>query len=216
MVEGPSLADLVRAAAPDVDAEMRARLDATAAAMQRLKDTADSGAMAYDQMLGESNPEGNAIVQEAVDALKAQTRVMEQAAVALGVESLEIRGLRQPGQPGRGLPVISPGRRDSFIPSTEYLQGPCGRREARSSSLAAASGSALGAGGRNPVESGHERGEPGAAQRDEGFGRPLAELLGEKAGAVADAVHGAQDGVGLPEDAGEPPFAVVDAAVVVG
>ena len=92
VVEGPSLAALVRAAAPDVDAEMRTRLDATAAAMQRLKDTADSGAMAYDQMLGESNPEGNTIVQEAVDALKAQTRAIEQAAVALGVESLEIEG----------------------------------------------------------------------------------------------------------------------------
>ena len=92
VVEGPSLAALVRAAAPDVDAEMRTRLDATAAAMQRLKDTADSGAMAYDQMLGESNPEGNTIVQEVVDALKAQTRAIEQAAVALGVESLEIEG----------------------------------------------------------------------------------------------------------------------------
>ena len=100
VVEGPSLAGLVRAAAPDVDAEMRARLDATAAAMQRLKDTADSGAMAYDQMLGESNPEGNAIVQEAVDALKAQTRVMEQAAVALGVESLEIEGSDSLDNPG--------------------------------------------------------------------------------------------------------------------
>ena len=100
VVEGPSLADLVRAAAPEVDAEMRARLDATAAAMQRLKDTADSGAMAYDQMLGESNPEGNAIVQEAVDALKAQTRVMEQAAVALGVESLEIEGSDSLDNPG--------------------------------------------------------------------------------------------------------------------
>ena len=100
VVEGPSLASLVRAAAPDVDAEMRARLDATAVAMQRLKDTADSGAMAYDQMLGESNPEGNAIVQEAVDALKAQTRVMEQAAVALGVESLEIEGSDSLDNPG--------------------------------------------------------------------------------------------------------------------
>ena len=91
-VEGPSLASLVHAAAPDLDAEMRASLDATAAAMQRLKDTADSGAMAYDQMLGESNPEGNALVNAAVEALKAQTRVMERAAVALGVESLEIEG----------------------------------------------------------------------------------------------------------------------------
>ena len=92
MVEGPSLGSLVQAAAPDLDAEMRASLDATAAAMQRLKDTADSGAMAYDQMLGESNPEGNALVSAAVEALKAQTRVMERAAVALGVESLEIEG----------------------------------------------------------------------------------------------------------------------------
>ena len=100
VVEGPSLSSLVQAAAPDVDADMRAMLDATAAAMQRLKDTADSGAMAYDQMLGESNPEGNAIVQEAVDALKAQTRVMEQAAVALGVESLEIEGSDSLDNPG--------------------------------------------------------------------------------------------------------------------
>ena len=100
VVEGPSLSSLVQAAAPDVDADMRAKLDATAAAMQRLKDTADSGAMAYDQMLGESNPEGNAIVQEAVDALKAQTRVMEQAAVALGVESLEIEGSDSLDNPG--------------------------------------------------------------------------------------------------------------------
>ena len=100
VVEGPSLAALVHAAAPDVDAEMRTRLDATAAAMQRLKDTADSGAMAYDQMLGESNPEGNAIVQEAVDALKDQTRAIEQVAVALGVESLEIEGSDSLDDPG--------------------------------------------------------------------------------------------------------------------
>ena len=69
VVEGTSLASLAATAAPDVDAEMRAALDATAAAMQRLKDTADSGAMAYDQMLGESNPEGNALVSDAVQAL---------------------------------------------------------------------------------------------------------------------------------------------------
>ena len=92
VVEGPSLAGLVRSAAADLDAEMRARLDATAAAMQRMKDTADSGAMAYDQMLGESNPEGNALVSDVVGALEAQTRVIERIAVALGIESLELEG----------------------------------------------------------------------------------------------------------------------------
>ena len=92
VVEGTSLASLVSAAAADLDAEMRASLDATAAAMQRMKDTADSGAMAYDQMLGESNPEGNALVSDVVEALKAQTRVIERVAVALGVDSLELEG----------------------------------------------------------------------------------------------------------------------------
>ena len=100
MVEGTSLASLVNAAAPDLDAEMRAGLDATAAAMQRLKDTADSGEMAYDQMLGESNPEGNALVSAAVEALEAQTRVIERAAVALGVESLELEGSDSLDDPG--------------------------------------------------------------------------------------------------------------------
>ena len=92
VVEGPSLASLVNAAAADIDAEMQASLDATAAAMQKMKDTADSGAMSYDQMLGESNPDGNALVSDVVEALKAQTRVIERVAVALGVESLELEG----------------------------------------------------------------------------------------------------------------------------
>ena len=92
VVEGPSLASLVNAAAADLDAEMQSSLDATAAAMQRMKDTADSGAMAYDQMLGENNAKGNALVSDVVEALKAQTRVIERVAVALGVESLELEG----------------------------------------------------------------------------------------------------------------------------
>ena len=92
VVEGPSLASLVNAAAADLDAEMQSSLDATAAAMQRMKDTADSGAMAYDQMLGENNANGNALVSDVVEALKAQTRVIERVAVALGVESLELEG----------------------------------------------------------------------------------------------------------------------------
>ena len=100
VVEGPSLASLVQAAAADLDAEMRTSLDATASAMQRMKDAADSGAMAYDQMLGESNPEGNALVSDVVEALKAQTRVIERVAVALGVESLELEGSDSLDNPG--------------------------------------------------------------------------------------------------------------------
>ena len=100
VVEGPSLSSLVQATAADLDSEMRARLDDTAAAMQRLKDSADSGEMAYDQMLGESNPVGNTLVSAAVEALKSQTRVIERVAVALGVQSLELEGSDSLDNPG--------------------------------------------------------------------------------------------------------------------
>jgi putative iron-regulated protein len=91
-VAGASLAELVAAADPDLDAEMRARLDATLAAMRALKDTADRGEMAYDQMIGEDNPKGNAIVQAAIDALLEQTRTIEKIVVALDLGPLAFEG----------------------------------------------------------------------------------------------------------------------------
>jgi putative iron-regulated protein len=91
-VEGVSLSDLVRAADPALDDEMRARLDATMAAMGALKDTADRGEMAYDQMLAEDNPEGNALVQAAIDALLDQTKTIERIVAALGLGPLAFEG----------------------------------------------------------------------------------------------------------------------------
>jgi putative iron-regulated protein len=91
-VEGASLSDLVGAANPDLDAEMRARLDATMAAMQALKDTADRGEMAYDQMLAEDNPKGNALVQAAIDGLLEQTRTIERIVAALDLGPLAFEG----------------------------------------------------------------------------------------------------------------------------
>jgi putative iron-regulated protein len=71
---------------------MRARLDGTMAAMKALKDTADRGEMAYDQMLGEDNPEGNALVQAAIDALLEQTRTIERIVAALDLGPLAFEG----------------------------------------------------------------------------------------------------------------------------
>jgi putative iron-regulated protein len=59
--------------------------------MQVMKDTADSGAMAYDQMIGAHNPEGNQIVENVVNTLVAQTRALEQLVGALDL-SIEIEG----------------------------------------------------------------------------------------------------------------------------
>jgi putative iron-regulated protein len=91
-VQGPSLSDLVRAKDPALDAEMRAKLDKTQAAMQKIKDTADRGIMAYDQMIGENNPEGNAMVQAGIDGLLDQTKTIEKIVAALDLGPLQLEG----------------------------------------------------------------------------------------------------------------------------
>ncbi len=92
VVEGPSLADLVEAADPELGRAMQGALDSTHEQAQILKDTADSGRMAYDQMLAEDNPEGNAMIQAVIDALRGQTRLIEQVVAALDLGTLELEG----------------------------------------------------------------------------------------------------------------------------
>ncbi len=92
IVSGASLSSLVRDLAPDLDAEMGAKLEATQAAMRVMKDKADSGDMAYDQMIGEGNDEGNAIVQAAIDGLVDQTRTIERIVAAIEIDEIEIEG----------------------------------------------------------------------------------------------------------------------------
>ena len=92
VVEGPGLADLVRAEDPALDREMRAGLERSLAALGRIKRLADSGAMSYDQMIGADNEPGNALVQAAIDALRAQTETLGEIAAALDLSGLEFAG----------------------------------------------------------------------------------------------------------------------------
>ena len=92
VVEGPGLADLVRAEDRELDAEMQAKLERSLGALGRIKRLADSGVMRYDQMLGPDNAEGNALVQAAVDALRAQTETLGRIAAALELDGLEFEG----------------------------------------------------------------------------------------------------------------------------
>ena len=91
LVTGPSVSDLVKAKAPEVDAEVRAKLDATMQAMNALYLRALTTEL-YDQMIGEGNAEGNAVVQRAVDALLDQTKSLERAVAALDLKSIEFEG----------------------------------------------------------------------------------------------------------------------------
>jgi putative iron-regulated protein len=90
-VGGPSVSDLVKAKEPDVDAEVRATLDATMDAMNAMYLRALT-TESYDQMIGEGNDEGNKVVQDVVDALLAQTKAIERAVAALDLKSIEFEG----------------------------------------------------------------------------------------------------------------------------
>jgi len=86
VVTGASIAQLVAAKDAGAAKAVEDKMAATTAAMQKLKDRADSGKEAYDQMIGDGNAEGNAIVQGAIDALVAQTRAVETVVAALGLK----------------------------------------------------------------------------------------------------------------------------------
>ena len=91
VVEGPSLAALVAAKDKALDAEMRAKLDASVAAIGEIAKAAEAGE-AYDQQIGEGNAAGNARIQAGIDALIAQTRTIERAVAALDLKNVTIEG----------------------------------------------------------------------------------------------------------------------------
>lgn len=91
VVKGPSVADLAAEKAADVKTALDRLMTATLAKMQVMKDIADSGKMAYDQMIGEGNDAGNKIIQDVVDGLVAQTRGIEKMVAALNLK-IDIEG----------------------------------------------------------------------------------------------------------------------------
>lgn len=91
IVSGPSPSDLIKEKAPKTDKALRARLNETLAAMTAMVNRAET-VEAYDQMIGEGNDVGNALVQAAIDALLAQTKDIERAVSALGLKSIEFEG----------------------------------------------------------------------------------------------------------------------------
>ncbi|MYZ49264.1 imelysin family protein [Propylenella binzhouense] len=90
-VEGPSIADFVAAKSPEAAERVNEAMKATLAKMDVMKKTADSGEMAYDQMLAAGNEKGNKILLDVVDSLVAQTRAIEGAVHALNL-SIEVEG----------------------------------------------------------------------------------------------------------------------------
>lgn len=88
---GPSLSDLVVAKDKALDKEIKGKLDATLAAMNVMKDRAQK-VEAYDQMIGENNAKGNAVVQKAIDGLIDQTKSIERVIASLDLGKIELEG----------------------------------------------------------------------------------------------------------------------------
>jgi len=91
VVTGPGLSHLVADAEGDLDAEMRAALDATMAAVTAMKTRAET-VEAYDQMIGPDNEEGNRTIQAVVDSLTTQTKSIERIVAALDLGAIEFEG----------------------------------------------------------------------------------------------------------------------------
>ena len=102
VVSGPSVSDLVKSANPAIDARVRSALDATHARFTALKTRAET-VEAYDQMIGEANDAGNAVVEAALQSLITQTREFERAIAALNLKPVPFEGSDSLDQPGRVL-----------------------------------------------------------------------------------------------------------------
>lgn len=90
-VSGPSISELVAAADAGVDEELKTKLQTTIDKMNAMAERAET-VEAYDQMIGEGNDEGNAVVQAAIDGLIDQTRSIERAVAALDLGAIEFEG----------------------------------------------------------------------------------------------------------------------------
>ena len=91
VVSGPSVSDLVSAKDADLNTEINDKLNATVAAMAIMRARAES-IEAYDQMIGEGNEAGNAVVRAAIDGLIDQTRSIERAIAVLDLGGIELEG----------------------------------------------------------------------------------------------------------------------------
>ena len=92
VVNGASLSELVAAASPEADNGVKDAMANAEAKLKLIKDTADSGKEAYDQMIGDGNAAGNKMVQDAIDGLIAQTRAVEKAIEAMKIGAVAIEG----------------------------------------------------------------------------------------------------------------------------
>ena len=88
LLGGPSLSALVAKADAQADAALKADLDATQAALQKLVDSAEKDGVHFDQLIAADNTAGQQLIRDAIAGLVKQTASIEQAAGKLGIGEL--------------------------------------------------------------------------------------------------------------------------------
>lgn len=90
-LSGPSLSDLVKEKDAALDTEMKTKLGHTLDAMHAMAKRGET-VEAYDQMIGEGNKDGNAVVQAAIDGLVDQTKSIQRVISALDLGQIQLEG----------------------------------------------------------------------------------------------------------------------------
>jgi putative iron-regulated protein len=98
-ITGPGLHDLVAARNSDLADDIEKALSQTMVAMSVLNQRVED-VEAYDQMIGENNPAGNAIIQDVIEALVKQAKAFEEIVPALDLDALKIERSDSLDNPG--------------------------------------------------------------------------------------------------------------------
>lgn len=85
-LEGPGIKALVETKVPAEAKKLTGLMSDAETKLRAIRDRAEGGTEAYDQMIGQGNEAGNRLVQAAIDALVAQTRGVEAVVAALNLK----------------------------------------------------------------------------------------------------------------------------------
>ncbi|MEH6492690.1 imelysin family protein [Halopseudomonas sp.] len=90
-LNGASLSDLVAASDAELDKQLTGELEASMAALGEMKSTAEASEnpVKFDMMIAPDNAEGAETINNAINALVAQTASIEKVAATVGVDSLQ-------------------------------------------------------------------------------------------------------------------------------
>lgn len=95
VVQGHGLADLLATTDSSAHTKMEASLAETSAAMTVMVNEAEAG-RTFDVLIANGNSDGEAVISRIVEALIAETRVIEDITLALALENISIEGLDDP------------------------------------------------------------------------------------------------------------------------